>query len=667
LPDNVRAKLLSLDEQTVAVDVAVNPLRDLLVACEEKDRGGACDALYELGTPLAVSAARAALLASDVAKPWMWRYTKSVLKRAILRTDGETIGALTHRIEIRGRTTTGTSAKLKSGLDGEVRSTVVFGRKTVTYTRRMVWRFLRALAQWRPADYALVAAWCVVPYADADDVKPVKRMPSIGASWLLSRVLLGSSKRFVVDDRRLRTLWKGPKPLNPGTSVALAGVREDAFPHLWDLSTSTSAFHVLLARAHHRLAVSFAVDAVSRDPAILQTASTQDLARMLGSPDDRLGDLAFAALRKRFVAEQPDVDAILALGSIDHERARTLAGLWLTSSAHVWSRDVDAIVRLVGGSPAVREAATRLLLLALPHASASLRATLADRLLVIVDAAEPVEGAFSAWGELASALGIELAKKCSPELALRLVERHDAGAVVAGVVFRGLPDPLALLGAAAVTRLAESSKAAQRGIAVAALSTSAAAFRDQLPLTLSLAEGEWDDVRTACCDVLAGLDPKALDLPRWMAILDATAPAVQDVGKKLLALRLSDDDVGVLDVHELLGRLAQHPHRNIRAFVVDLAVDRLKPGFVRLAKLESLARAALFDVRPDRSLRRRLIAFLLARGLQDEAQAELVVGLLSDVIRSRTHEVRDDAAAAIAVLSSTWSELHLPAHVQVGP
>ncbi|MDP2341688.1 MAG: hypothetical protein Q8O67_12085 [Deltaproteobacteria bacterium] len=658
LPDNVRAKLLALDEQqTVAVDV----VKELLLACDEKERGGACDSLYELATPLAVGAARAALLASDVSKPWIWRYTKSVIKRAILRTDGETLGVLIHRVEIRGRTTTGVSVKLKSGLDGEVRSTTVFSRKTVIYTRRAVWRFLRGLAKWRPADYALVAAWCVVPYSDEDDVKPVKRLPSVGTSYLLSRVLMGASKRFVVDDRRLRLLWKGPKPQNP-----TPGVREDAYAHLWDLPTSTPAFHVLLGRARHRVAVNFSVDAVARNPAILASASTQDLARMLGSPDDRLGDLAFNALRSRFVAEKPDVDAILQLGSIEHERARTLAGLWLTSSAHVWSRDVDAVVRLVGGSPAVREAATRLLLLALPHASPALRASLAERLLAIVDAAEPVEGAFSAWGELASVLGPELATRCTPALAMRLVERHDAGAVVAAVVFRGLADPLALLGAAAVTRLAASSKAAQRSIAIAALSTSSAAFREQLTLTLSLAEGEWDDVRAACCEVIAGLDPKALDLPRWMAILDATHPAVQDVGKKLLGRRLVDEDtVGALDVHELLGRLAQHPHRNIRAFVVDLAVERLKPGYVRLAKLESLARSALFDVRPDRALRRRLIAFLQLRGLQDEAQAELVCGLLADVIRSRTHEVRDDAAAAIAVLASTWSELQLPSHVIV--
>jgi hypothetical protein len=201
-------------------------------------------------------------------------------------------------------------------------------------------------------------------------------------------------------------------------------------------------------------------------------------------------------------------------------------------------------------------------------------------------------------------------------------------------------------------------------VALAALQSSAAQFRENLPLTLTLAEGEWDDVRAACVTVLAGLAPRSLDVPRWMAILDSTWPAVQNLGKSLLSQLLAEDGDAV-DVHELLARLAQHPHKNVRGFVVDLATSRLKPGFVRLAKLESLSRSALFDVRPDRPLRRRLISFLLARGQQDEAQAELVVNVLGDVVRSRTHEARDDAAAAIAVLQMQWPELHLPEHVVV--
>jgi hypothetical protein len=56
---------------------------------------------------------------------------------------------------------------------------------------------------------------------------------------------------------------------------------------------------------------------------------------------------------------------------------------------------------------------------------------------------------------------------------------------------------------------------------------------------------------------------------------------------------------------------------------------------------------------------------LLERGQQDEPQAELVVGVLGDVVRSRTHEARDDAAAAIAVLRLRWPTLHLPDHVVV--
>lgn len=656
LPDAVKSALLASNEDK---EDGADVVAAAVVKGGDAERGAACDALYDVGSVLAVAAARSAMLALDVSAPNHWRYCKSMMKRAALRTDGQTFGALLHAVEIRGRSTKGTTASLKSGLDGETRKMRVFSPRTVEYVRRAGWRLLRQIARHRPADYPLFAAWCVVAYKNEDDVAPHKRLPAHGKSYLLSRVLFGGGHRFVVDSRRVRFLFKGTKPLFP-----LKDQREEMFPALWDLPSSAAAYHVLLGRGRHHAVVKMAVDAVARRPALLEGASTEDLARMLASPDERLGDLAFTALRVRFNAEKPDAAAILGLGVVDNDRARTLAGLWLTSSAHVWSRDAAVAAQFLSGPPAVREAAARLLLLALPSSTPALKAALADALLVAIAGKEPVEGAFSSWAELSSSLAPELVARCSIERALSLMDLHDAGAAVAAVVVGAISDPLAVLGATALSKLAASEQASRRAVAIAALTTSKAAFRDQLALTLTLGEGEWDDVRAAVVDVLAGLDAARLDLPRWMALLDATHPSIQNVAKQLLSARLAAEPDAV-DVHELLARLAQHPHKNIRSFVVDLATARLKPGYVRLAKLESLTRAALFDLRPDRPLRRKVIAFLLRRGQQDEAQAELVVGLLGDVVRSRTHEARDDAASAIALLRLQWPELQLPAHVVV--
>lgn len=94
----------------------------------------------------------------------------------------------------------------------------------------------------------------------------------------------------------------------------------------------------------------------------------------------------------------------------------------------------------------------------------------------------------------------------------------------------------------------------------------------------------------------------------------------------------------------------------MRRFVMDIAegvIGRgLRPGLMPLMRLEPLLRAGLFDVRPSRPLRARIVSLLRDRGLADEAQAELAVSILKDVARSRTHSLRDDALAAIAVLAA---------------
>lgn len=670
LPDAVRAALAAAAGVDGAVAVA-----DAVVALAGDDadkRGAACDALYDVGTAIAVAAARKAILRLDIAKPHVWRYCKSMIKRAQMRNDFETLGALVHAVEIKGRTTKGTTAKLKSGLDGETRSTRVFSRKTVDWVRRSTWRFLRRLATHRPELYATAAAWCIAPYVNEDEVVPVKRLPGMGRSYLLCRVLFGASSRFVVDGRTLRTLWKGPKAVAP-----VPGQREEAFAALWDRDDSAAAYVVVLARAHHRLAVRFAVDAITRRPAILQLASTPDLARMLASPNEQVADLAFTALRGRFDDGAPDVDALLGVGAVDNDRARTLAGLWLTSSAHVWTRDAAASARLLGGPPAVRAAAARLLLLALPAASTSTKAALCDALLSAIDRPEPSEGAFSGWAEVAAALGPELVARCSLQQALALLERHDAGASVAVLVVGGLDAPLQALGAPRLMRLAVAEAASKRGVVIAALQKTPAVFRTELALTLTLAEGDFDDVRAACVSVLDGFAADravdaavdiAADVARVIAIFDSTWPSVQNVARRLVEARLKASDgadAGGVDVHELLARLAQHPHKNLRAFVVDLAIAHLKPGYVRLAKLEGLARRVLFDTRPDVALRKRLIAFLQRRGEKDEAQAELVAQLLGDVVRTRTHDAKDDALAALVALRLAWPSAVLPEHVVV--
>src|SRR5262249_9938998 len=80
-------------------------------------------------------------------------------------------------------------------------------------------------------------------------------------------------------------------------------------------------------------------------------------------------------------------------------------------------------------------------------------------------------------------------------------------------------------------------------------------------------------------------------------------------------------------------RLVEHPHPNMRRFALELVVGHLPAGPEALARLEPFFRAALFDLWPDRRVKQRVLAFLVARGLEDERQAEAAAAILRDVGR----------------------------------
>ena len=61
---------------------------------------------------------------------------------------------------------------MKSGLDGETRTTRIFGRSTQAYVARASWRYLRRLAKHRPGWYAFAAAETLVCYTHDDEVPP---------------------------------------------------------------------------------------------------------------------------------------------------------------------------------------------------------------------------------------------------------------------------------------------------------------------------------------------------------------------------------------------------------------------------------------------------------------------------------------------------------------
>lgn len=647
LPDGVRAVVDHPSEKA---------LTEALLALEVKERGLAIDTVYELGAPVQVRAVVAALLSSDFHKPNLWRYAKSVWKRAMLRGDHETFGVLARAVEVRARTATATTASLKSGYDGEVKETRVYGKDTVDYVRRRGWRYLRRLAQHRPDEYALAAAAAIAPYVDGDDVVQGKS-PATGRSYLLHRVLFGGSSRYELDARRLRFRLK------PGAPKTVPGVREEAWPELWD--RNPRAWVRLLGTARHTLVQRFALDGALRNPEALRSASHTEVAALLESDDARIVDLGLAELKRRFDPAAPDLEIIYVLASSSKDLVRHHGLTWLSEAAPVWIKDHGQVVRFLAmAQPASREAAARLVNALVRGQPAEHRRVLAQELLARVEQLEHEEGALSGYARvLREGLLEEATAACPIARAVALVGGvSDAAISVGAAILAKKPGALDLLGVTRVLAMASHEKAAVRSAALALLEGATGTLARDPSALFGLIESEWDDVRTRALRLLDRVDLVSLGLDGLMGLADSTYVEVQKKAHQIFDRAVADPS-SAIDVHELLARLAQHPSPVTRRYAIELAVTHLKPGFVRLAKLELLFRAALFDTWPDRKVKRTAIAFLAERGQQDENQAEVAAQILGDFVRTQTLDDRERALQALVLIQLKYPGLQTPVTV----
>lgn len=636
---------------------STSALQAALAEVAPKDRGLAIDTLYEIDEPgCRAAAVEALLVGGGFSAPHLWRYAKSVWKRALLRRDHATFGRLTHAFEVKSRTDTGTSDTLKSGYDGEPRQTRVFSRATVNYLRRRAWRHLRLLARFAPDQYALAAAECLAPYVDGDDVLKGKAPPT-GRSWLFHQILLGRSPRFELNARAM-VFKSRPK-------AAAAGGREERFPELWD--RVPRAYVRVLGSCHHTLAQRFAYEALTqRVPDALQQASHAEVAALLGADDARIVDLGLRELRRRFDPAKPDLELVLELAGSAKDLVRSYGLTWLNESARVWTRDLSWTLRFLAMPHSEgRESAARLVVGAVPALAAETQRELATRLLALVEEPEGEEGRLAGFAEvLRTALAAVAAELCPTARALALVDAaNDSAVSVGAAILACKPGALELLGTSRVFGMTRHEKAAVRRAALALLRGASEALRAGPSIVFGLLESDWDDVRAAAIGMLDGLELARLGLDGLMGLADSTRADVQAKARALLTEALAKEGEGGLDVHELLGRLAQHPSRAMRGFAVELALAHLKPGFVRLAKCELLFRAVLLDVQPDRRAKRRVLDFLAVRGTQDENQAELAAAILADVVRSRTKDEHERALAALAQLKLAFPALGGPVRV----
>lgn len=618
-----------------AVDLASQRASDVadlvavVTAVPIKDRGLALDTLYELRSPLTVEAVRVMLPTVGIDAPHLWRYAKSILKRAMLRYDFATFGLLAHRVEARRGKTPGTTAMLKSGFDGETRSMRVFGRATQAWVVRALWRYLSRLARWRHEWFALAAAEALIHYVPEDEQKPSGLMGRYASLYLFSRVVFGSSARFTVKHRSLKVPFAGAS-----TAKAKPDAVEEAFPHLF--RASPGSLLRLLSSAKLAVVHEIALRVARKDPSLIHAAPSAAVVSMIGAPYEPTVELGLAELRRRFDPEAPDLEILRCLLVDARPNVRTIGLNWLEQSRAAWARSphvVHWIMNLLDHDDAeVRALSAEQAAHALELVTPDARGELARRILEVLVKPEPEPGAFDSHGRVGQLLAAEIARLVTiPQLFALLARGGAASRAVAMSALVTKEGAAEELGPERLVLLASDEQALVRQAAYQLLREVRAHFdADPSPL-FALLELPFTDARQFAKELLTSGSTAEPSLDVLLGLCDSNLAEAQDVGIALVQARLSS-----LAPNELITALTQHPHKNVQRFALGLVLGHLQAGFVKLSALETFFRAVLLDVAPDRKMKRSLMDFLGARGLLDENQAAVSARLLAVMAKSQT-------------------------------
>lgn len=649
----VRAALGPLaGEDATAAAAAAPELAKAALALPLKQRARAVDLLYEIATPRSLLAVRTLLLALPLEQPHVWRYVKSVLKRAMLRRDHEVTGLLIHRIERRAAETRGTVEELKSGKDGVSRPTPVFRTDTQRWVRRAVARHLRWIARAWPAEYPRAAAEVLVHYEPADARVPRGRYGEWAHCHLLNQLLWSGGKRLQLVSRSLRWRFRSPHVTSPPTGPNAP--REEPFPALWD--QRPLAYLRLLAGSRLREVQAFAARAViERHPTLMAEAGHDELAAMLRAPWEPTVKLAWAELDRRWDPAHPDWLLLEPILVDEGEQARAISLRWLASCAASWTSDTPrSLWLLTQARPDARELAADLLVAAVPGLPNPTRRALAAALVEVLRAAEPVEGAHAACARVAQALGPEVDALLDLNALLGLLEKGSLSAkTVAGPALGRRPGVLAELGLPRVLALAEHEVAAVRAGAHALLRAAVDALRSEPGPLFVLAESPWQDTRELALSLLEKhVDLATLGLDGIFALCDSNRVDVQAMGRELVLRHFRE-----LEPRVVMERLAEHPHPGMRRFALEMIEDHLPQGAAALAAVSRFLVVVLLDVRPSRKLKKAALELLLLRGSLDAEQGRVALEVLERWVRTTIRADREQALAAVVRLRATWPAL----------
>jgi hypothetical protein len=638
-------------------------LAEAVLKLDIKDQGPALDTLYELAAPATVAAVRLVLAKVNFAQAHLWRATKSIFKRSLLRRDYVMMGWLNHAIEARGRKTPGTSATVKSGYDGAQRHTRIFQRWTQQFMRRLIWRYLRDTARYRPDEYAAAAAEVVIHYGPEDGDEHAYWGPRYGGCFALHQILFGASKRFAQSGRK--PTFRYPHGIfKPKVHKAPPPeVHEEKYPELWE--AQPRAFLRILSAARLPEAHVFAMRAVTTThPDLIAAATAAELVGMLSAPYEPTVKLGLAELERRFDPHNPDEEILNQLLRDERPFVRDLGQKWLTQALPFWIGDAEKILRLLDLPHPISRDLVAGLVVAQLGTDPALRETLAKRILSVLRMPESPPGIHEGYARVArEVLAEQMTKLVTVAALMALLDKGSPSAKSLAAHLLGRhTGALQELGLEKFAALAEHELVAVRHSAHVLIRAAVEQLRADPSLLFVLVESEWDDTRATALDLLRNqIDPAMLGFDGLMGLLDSNRVDVQNVG-----IELTRQHFHALPGEELVNRLTQHPHPNMRRFALELVQHHLPAGDKPLTALKGFCRSALFDLTPELRVKRDMLTFLTRRGLQDPEQAAVVAAILGDVVRVQTRGDFERSLEALVRIKLAYPEIETTVALPAG-
>ncbi|MCA9031583.1 MAG: hypothetical protein KDA66_12295 [Planctomycetaceae bacterium] len=277
-------------------------------------------------------------------KPNLFHRIRHIFKAAEMRRDTDVFGMLAWRFET-------TMSNFRTGPSWYYRhqkmpatgqdATQAFSSQTRDFLRKRVWRTLKKLGEGASRDYCKMASGVLKQFTDTDASEPFEsriyrwdpqqrrsnfttvHYDRYASFHAFNRILYGNSLRYELDLAGKRFRCSGE--YRPGQAAPAR--REEAFPELWNNSLDEVIALLLVSQCGP--VHSFGIGALQANSVFHEAISNHSLAGLLAVKYGITIRFAFDLVVKRFDADQPDVDLLLALANCELEEARIQGQSWI--------------------------------------------------------------------------------------------------------------------------------------------------------------------------------------------------------------------------------------------------------------------------------------------------------------------------------------------------